>query len=476
MSELIYANGIDARTGRFLLEPVEVDEFASAIVAEPPALPATEYLERWQDAREPQFGLGWEVDPIDLSQAGWAVVYSTNEDEAVKTALGPLIEHRAAQVRDPERFKVLQHLPGETFPAWLGRHGPAPGTVDPTLVPYYVLLVGSPERIPFEFQYLLDVEYAVGRLHFDDVAGYARYARSVVEYETTATPSRAQSTVFFGTKHIGDRATNLSADGLIKPLAFGENGQPTEATKWGYRSKALVGDDTEEKASRGALLDVLEGRSTDVGCPAVLFTATHGLGLKADDPMQRAINGSLLCQDWRGGTPTPEDSLAASDVDRSHVHGLVAFLFACYSAGTPLLDEFPGGLSGTRATIAPSPFVAALPQALLGHPNGGALAVIGHIERAWGYSIASVGRTQLQPYKNALGQILAGRPVGVAMNDFNERYGVLSASIANLLREMSFGVSFPRSTIVSAWIERTDAQDFVLLGDPAVRLHPPQTT
>ena len=187
MSELIYANGINARTGEYLREPVELDELAAAIVAEPPTLPAAEHLDNWQHAGEFEFGLGWEVDPLALSQAGWAVVYSTDEDEAVKHALAPLIEHRAAQVGDPDRFKVLQHRPGETFQAWLGRHGPAPGTVDPTLVPYYVLVVGSPERIPFEFQYLLDVEYAVGRLHFDDASRYSQYAISVVDYETART-------------------------------------------------------------------------------------------------------------------------------------------------------------------------------------------------------------------------------------------------------------------------------------------------
>jgi hypothetical protein len=463
MGELVYPNGIDARTGALLMEPVELGELASAVTAQPPSLPATELLDQWQHAGEAQFGLGWEVDPLQLSQAGWAVVFASDEDEAVKAAIAPLMEHREAQVHDPGRFKVLEHRPGETYASWLRRHGPAPGTVDPTLVPYYVLLVGSPERIPFEFQYLLDIEYAVGRLHFDDVAGYARYAMSVVDYEAASTPPHAASTVFFGTKHLGDGATNLSADGLIQPLAFGEDGQPSEATKRGYRSKALLGEDTEDEASHDALLDVLDGRRADVGRPAVLFTATHGLGLAADDPLQRTVNGSLLCQDWRGGEPTAKHCIAASDLGGAQVHGMVAFLFA-------------RTLDGARETIAPSPFVAALPQAMLGHPNGGALAVIGHIERAWGCSIASLGRTQLQPYQDAVGQILAGRPVGLAMSLFNERYAVLSASIADLLREISFGVSFPPRTIASAWLERTDAQNFVVLGDPAVRLQAPRST
>ena len=67
---------------------------------------------------------------------------------------------------------------------WYARHGLSPGAIDPEIVPYYLLLIGPPDLIPFEFQYLLGVDYAIGRLSFDAPEDYERYARSTVAYES----------------------------------------------------------------------------------------------------------------------------------------------------------------------------------------------------------------------------------------------------------------------------------------------------
>jgi hypothetical protein len=149
---------------------------------------------------------------------------------------------------------------------------------------------------------------------------------------------------------------------------------------------------------------------------------------------------------------------------------MIAFFFACYGAGTPETDEFPRVAGGGRPKIADEPFVAALPNALLAHENGSALAAIGHVERAWGYSITGRAGVNLQAFENALGQIVVGRPVGAALGDFNDKYAALSTNLASLLREMEYGLSVPPSKLAALWTERNDAQNFVLLGDPAVSL------
>ena len=59
-----------------------------------------------------------------------------------------------------DRFKVLEYKAGEQARSWYQRYRISAGNLDPEVVPYYLLLVGPPDLIPFEFQYLLGVEYA----------------------------------------------------------------------------------------------------------------------------------------------------------------------------------------------------------------------------------------------------------------------------------------------------------------------------
>ncbi|MGH9151598.1 MAG: C25 family cysteine peptidase [Acidimicrobiales bacterium] len=462
MDERIVGNGINPDTGEHVAA-VSLEELGAVLREAPHDERRERYLEMRSD-RSPTYGLPFDVDPLDVASAGWCAVFSTDEPEGVRRALAPLLERRQSQVR-ADRFKVLDHRPGEDFLSWLARNGAHPGSPEPTRVPYYVLLVGPPTRIAFELQYLLDGEYSVGRLCFDDADDYRRYAESVVAHEE-APPTAPPHVAFFATNHLGDRATNMSASLLVEPLARGYDGRPGIAERYGATAASWIGD----AARREALLEVLaEGGG---GRPSVLFTATHGLGgLPPGDPRQRAEHGALLCQDWPGGpVEVGRQTVTAADVQGAHVHGMVAFFFACYGAGTPEVDEFPRVAGGTRPRIADEPFVAALPRALLAHPNGSALAAIGHVERAWGYSIAGRAGVGLQPFENALGQIVVGRPVGAALGDFNDKYAALSTNLASLLREMDYGLSVPPSRLAALWTERNDAQNFVLLGDPAVRL------
>ncbi len=266
---------------------------------------------------------------------------------------------------------------------FLERLGVGPGLVDPREMPFYVMLVGTPEQIPYSFQYQLDVMRGVGRLDFgSDVDAYDRYARAVVASEGDAfsLPRRA---TFFAPMNPGDKATKLSAQYLVQPLY--ENlcqrivGNDLALSQPWEVPTPLIGQDL---ATRASLEGLLGGDPAKM--PTLLFAASHGIEFPAGHPGQLRQQGALLCQEWPGAgrEVAREHYFAGEDISEgANLLGMMAFFFACYGAGTPALDQFAAQAFKVREKIAPYAFTAALPQTMLSH---GALAVLGHVERAWG--------------------------------------------------------------------------------------------
>jgi hypothetical protein len=111
---------------------------------------------KWRHAQdtESHFALKEGLDPTSLAEAGWAVVFAHDADPAVREALLPLLELRRKQAcaRNERLYRECSgangYRPEETKQAFLARQGAGPGAVDPEKFPYYVLLVGDPEKIP----------------------------------------------------------------------------------------------------------------------------------------------------------------------------------------------------------------------------------------------------------------------------------------------------------------------------------------
>jgi hypothetical protein len=449
--EDVFFNGVDGATGGYLVPPLSLQEVARVA--------HHEAVERIRVSRAVVYG----VDPCDPASAGWGAVFAQDLDPKVESALVPLLEHRKAQVGSGVYRDDLFHLSGESARDFLVRYGAGPGAADHprrSRVPYYLLLVGGPEEIPFSFQYQLDVQYAVGRLCFATPEDYGAYARSVVEAETGPRISRPRA-VLFGVENEDDPATRYACEYLVRPLA--ERLMP-ERGEWDLQH--LSGSE----ASKARLGRLLGGAET----PDLLFTASHGLGFSVGHPRQLAEQGALLCGDWPGPRAwekeIPRDFyFAASDVeDGACLPGLVSFHFACHSGGTPRSSPLGPGAPAGSVSVAPQEFVAALPQRLLSRRPQGALATVGHVDRAWGYSFLwdRIG-SQPQAFESALRAILAGRPVGYAMEAFNERYADLAFDLLSL---MESGRQPDDEQLAEAWMARNDARGYVLFGDPAVRL------
>ncbi|MGW8250059.1 MAG: hypothetical protein ACWGO1_05410, partial [Anaerolineales bacterium] len=428
--EMIF-NGINGETGGYDLPPQTPQIIASVargVPIDPEHRNDIDIRRDLDAALEDHYGLREGLDPTDLSQAGWGVVFPQSMSEVeltgIKEALKPLLDYRRAQAASSKEHYYKEclgdkgYLPNQSKGDFLASHGRGPGPADPEKLPYYLLIVSDPQTIPYSFQYQLDVQYAVGRIHFDNLEDYHCYAVSVVEAEkrSYALPRQA---VFFGAANQDDRATQLSAQELVTPLA---------TYLAGNRENWDIQTSLEAQARKSDLATLL---SRDEA-PALLFTASHGMSFPAGDDRQLQHQGALLCQDWPGPKQhkgrIPEDYYFSADdlSGENNVLGMLAFFFACYGAGTPHMDDFYRKAYMERKAIAPYPFLSRLPQHLLAHPKGGALAVVGHVERAWGYSFFWQGVGQdLVTFESTLDRLMDGHPLGSALEYFNSRYAEL---------------------------------------------------
>ena len=146
--DMVYCNGIDPDTGTYALPPFAIDDLAKNLRSRPGS---PEFLKFHGEAVTRSFAAAFGVDKEKPDEAGWAIVFHEETPQDVREALAPLLTLRSQQAG--ALFKQLDYKQGEQLRDWYQRHGISPGNLDPAIVPYYLLLVGPPTLIPFDFQY-----------------------------------------------------------------------------------------------------------------------------------------------------------------------------------------------------------------------------------------------------------------------------------------------------------------------------------
>jgi len=473
-TEKLFFNGINGTTGDYLLPPstpAQVSQMAQPEQDE--AHLEVLKIRNIRDSKEHAGLVAWVKDPNDLAQTGWGVIFPQKDQtktvphhknpDFIKVALKELLDQRKNEAG--KYYREFTYYPSQTANQFLADHGATPrDPADPEKVPYYLLIVGSPEEIPFSFQYQLDVIYAVGRIDFDSLEEYELYAKSVVKAETSQ-PFLAPQARFFGVLNENDNATKQSTEHLIKPLAEWAD---TKFKSKNWDIQAIV----EQEATKARLSQLLGGDET----PALLFTASHGLAFL--DSRKETDTGALLCQDWfRGylGSISPDWYFSASDISsNANLLGSITFHFACYGAGIPKEDEY-GHETNNWKDIAPRAFVAPLPKKLL---SRGALAVIGHVDRAWNQSFlwnldGERAGQQLLTFQSTLYHLIEGNRIGFALEEMNKRYAAMSTNLADIFQKkhrLKTLNQVDEEKLVFIWTANNDARGYAIIGDPAVRL------
>jgi hypothetical protein len=410
------------------------------------------------------------MNAMDLTQTGWGVLFASDADPAIQAALQPLIDWRKEQVKDDSLFAVFNGADGVQLGQKAGSWADSKGVslvapVSPSKgVPYYLLIVGSPQRIPFGFQQLLDLQWAVGRLYFDSVDDYRSYAQKVIDYEKGLAPPQTKRAAVWMPRNENDLSTPVLV-GTLGPDFLGQVGKKPRALGQleGFQLSTFIG---EGQATKDALSAIFRG-TIQGGRPSVLFTGSHGAEWPIEDPsVQRQRQGALITQEWKGQPLDPGSYFAAADLSSdAAVHGLIYLMFACFGGGCPAVDSYLVTPGGVKVPLTPEPFVTALPQKLLGN---GALAVIAHVDRAFSYAFqTTTGTPQPQLLRTVLELIMRGQRVGMAADPLNLQWSVMAAQLGDV-QEGNDPSQVP--DIGNLFVAREDARNYLVLGDPAVCL------
>ena len=392
-------------------------------------------------------------DPFDPAVGKWAAVVLRDDAEAAREALAPLLALRASEgvAFDPDGpspgMLVVDRPAADKPSLWEEALRDAAGAP-----PHHLLLIGGPERFPFELASWWSTRRILGVLDVaDDPLGplswpaVHRYAAKVRD-RAAAPAALTRRALVYAVRT--DAATRRSHDKLATPLlAFLDKQAGT------LPPVPLLGN----AATTPGLLDASCSER-----PALVVTCTHGIEYPGDPRHWGALTSAI--------DPEVPDSLLSVDrvADQPFADGGVVFAFACFSAGIPARSALTEMLSPGEQRPAQVPRIAPLPRLVLGQDRG-PLAFIGHVDRATtgGYT----GFEGTAAFEDLADFVLGGLgTIGQGMSTFWELAARASHDLVTALKPDAGTTSQQK---VAAWIRSLDSAGWLLLGDPCVRLFPP---
>jgi hypothetical protein len=400
---------------------------------------------------------------MQICTGGWGVILGADTSPQVRQALQPLLEHRQAEAGDHYKEFYL-NTSSETASEFLLRQGVGPGPANLQRVPYYILLVGSPEEITFPFQYQLGIQHGVGRVFFESPDGYYNYATNVVAAEKSDKLTRKRL-AFFIPAHIRDPITRDMFTLALRLENFLSSRFPT----W------EIGRFDHSRATKITLAEILASHER----MPLLLILSHGARFDSGHPLQSSNEGGILCAEFYEKNAsgivndmTNEVMFCKDDIpNMSRVNVDILILDACRSAGTAEFDDLPSPApTDNRRRLAPSDCLAPLPLGLLSSFADGPLAVIGHVNDPSNLSFKWRGMwTESQTYEITLSRLLEGYPVGFAVKPYIQKFVDILAMIHPFNTNLR-GHGIDDDTREELYRMAIGERNLIILGDPAVRI------
>lgn len=470
----IMGTGVDYTTGKLLVEAFDEQLFADEILDS-----LGKNFERIQDLtdmRQVVASFKGEVKrkpTIDLGnpqEAGWTYLLNRKQPELeqIIEALRPLAKHRC--MSNPNSPLFFHDEAEDEWITWMQKHY---SMLDTGELPHYILIVGGPDNIPFGFQSFLDSIAFVGRVDFDSLEYLKTYVQKIIRLETENSRIVERETIFFAPNGGRKDPTYYSRHYMAKPLADHVKRHHK------FRVTQVFGD----QATRKEFVSALIGAK-----PALIYSASHGAVAPLEKiDIQKKIYGAICCQPSKGDKSQRDRLFSADDVPSNEpfLEGAIFFQFACFGYGNPAKSDF-AHWRGKQQLNAKHDFVSSLPKKLLCHPKG-PIAYIGHVDKAWLHGFIDDPKSpivkghwdrRIEPFVSAIGSILDTQPVGLALEKMNKNFDLLNWSLTDKYDRIMRGdqqvtPDFQKE-LTDIYIRRNDAQNYMVFGDPAVRLRIPQ--
>ncbi len=471
----IMSFGIDYSTGRLIQKPIEEQDLADMILGSFPHETLSREtmvtaIARTFKARGPALGPN-KYDPLAV---GWSFLVSDKDPQKqeIIDAMQPLAIHR--KMNDPTHPLIYDCRFEHEWMDWMRDNCWAIAVPDK---PFYVLIVGGPNEVPFRFQTTLDSSVGVGRVSFDSIEELKAYIQKVIRLENSESAVSKKACIF-ATDYGSQDPTFYSHRFMAEPLSIYTNGTLNCETTCLF----------ESDATKANLVNAFT-RSN----PALIYVASHGMAAQNEDlEVQKKVNGAICCKELGDDPAVPREQgiFSADDVptNKACAEGSAIFDFSCFGYGTPARSDFyhwttpknmrkPGEELNTTAD-----FIAALPKKLLAHPRG-PVGFFGHVDTAWLCAFADPNNpyimqrwtNRMGPFKKAVEEILKGRTLGMALDSMNANYNLGNNLINNFNDRVRAGLEQltpeKKSTLVDYWITRNDAANYMLFGDPATYIN-----